>query len=162
MGDAVVPGVEAFSLHNLHLGTGRPQSPWNLYDDIGENGETLSYDATNGRFVEIGFAGTVVAQALGAVAHHGSAPQADPYGIVAAGGTTDLPDNPPDTGAVDGAVSALQFSLGDLAPGQTGSVGVAIIHHGDPDSPQIAIDALDTYVAGRDAAALRHAPGTGA
>ncbi|MGB1701071.1 MAG: hypothetical protein ACPHRO_14025, partial [Nannocystaceae bacterium] len=79
VGDAVVPGVEAFSLHNLHLGTGRPQSPWNLYDDIGENGETLSYDATNGRFVEIGFAGTVVAQALGAVAHHGSAPQVDPY-----------------------------------------------------------------------------------
>ncbi len=153
-GASVVPGVEAFSLHNLHLGTGRPQSPWNLYDDIGENAETLSFDAASGQFVEVGFAGTVVVQALAPVAHHGAAPQADPYGIVAGGGAVDLPDNLPSPGAVDGAVGAFQFSLGDLAPGESQTVGVAVVHHGDPTTSQVAIDALESYVAGRDAATL--------
>lgn len=154
VGASTVPGVEAFSLHNLHLGTGRPQSPWNLYDDIGENGETLSYDAASGRFVEVGFAGTVVVQALSPVAHHGSAPQADPYGIVAGGAAADLPDNTPPAIAVDGAVGAFQFSLGDLAPGQAQTIGVAVVHHGDPLTTQTAIDAIESYVAGRDAETL--------
>ena len=74
--------------------------------------------------------------------------------------TTPAPGHPgnswcgPCLGAVDGAVGAFQFSLGDLAPGESQTVGVAVVHHGDPTTSQIAIDALESYVAGRDAATL--------
>ena len=152
-GGATAPGVEAFSLHNFHLGTGRPQSPWGLFEDIGEDGETLVLDAAAGRYVEIGFAGTLAAQALSPISHYASAPQGDPFGAVNAG-VGDLGDNAPADGAVDGAVSAFQFSLGDLAPGETRAVGVAFVHHPDPVNAQTAVQALDDYVQGRDAAAL--------
>src|SRR5690606_22082616 len=47
-GAAVVPGAQAFTLHNFHLGYGRAQSPWEVHQDIGENGETLVFDGTGG------------------------------------------------------------------------------------------------------------------
>ena len=36
-----LPGVQAFSLSNFHLGYGRANSPWEVGQDIGENGETM-------------------------------------------------------------------------------------------------------------------------
>src|SRR5262249_7802215 len=113
-GTSAASGVQAFSLHNFHLGFGRPGSPYEVGEDNGSNGETLELEAELAR--ERGFAGVVVARALGNVAHAGSAPGQDVYGIVAAGG--DLPDNAPATNAVDDAVSAFQFELGTLEPGE--------------------------------------------
>jgi glycosidase len=152
-GASAATDVQAFSLHNFHLGFGRPASPWDLFTDIGENGETLEVEQSGGgtALVERGFAGVVVARALGDVAHFGTAPGADPYMVVAGGGSANLPDNAPGAGAVDGAVGALQFDLGDLPPGGEAVVGVAFAHHGDPFAGASALAELDTWIAGRDA-----------
>lgn len=155
-GATTVAGAQAFSLHNFHLGFGRPATPWDIFTDIGENGETLEVQTGGGgtALLERGFAGTVVARALGDVAHYGTAPGGDPYAIVAGGSAVDLPDNAPGGGAVDGAVGALQFDLGDLAAGAEAWAGVAFVHHGDPQAGSAALAELDGWVAGRDAEAI--------
>lgn len=68
-GEGPAEGVSAFSLHNFHLGFGRP----GVMADIGESGETVAYDASQGRrdFLERAFAGVVVARALEEVAAAG-------------------------------------------------------------------------------------------
>ncbi|MCX4247814.1 glycoside hydrolase family 15 protein [Paraliomyxa miuraensis] len=155
-GGAPVPGAQAFSLHNFHLGYGRAQSPWEVNQDIGENGETLVFDGTGGgaAFTERGFAGVVAMRAAGSVAHYGAAPDVNVYGIVNAGGFADLPDNPTPDMAATGATGALQFDLGDLMPGQEAWVAVTFVHHGDPFAGAEALGLADGWIAGRDAQAL--------
>ncbi len=150
--DQPVPGVQAFSLHNYHLGYGRPQSPWEVPDDIGENGETITL--AGGDIRERGFAGVIVTRPLGPVVHTGFAPGEDIYGVVANGGTADLPDNTPPPDAVDGSVSAVQYDLGTLAPGQSTWLGVAFAHHADPFAADEVETWLDDYVGGKTAGAL--------
>jgi MYXO-CTERM domain-containing protein len=151
-GPAAAP-AQVFSIHNFHLGFGRPATPFSLFDDIGENGETLAYDTAGGEaaFTERGFAGVVVARALGDVGHFASAPGSSPFAIVDAGGATDLPDNVPGMGAVDGAVSAWQFDLGVVPAGQDAWAGVAFAHDGDPFAGAAVRATVDTWIAGRDA-----------
>src|SRR5690606_24078705 len=48
-GAAPLKDVAAFSLHNFHLGYGRPTRPWDLATDLGANGETLEYDGAGGQ-----------------------------------------------------------------------------------------------------------------
>lgn len=155
-GAVVVPGAQAFTLHNFHLGYGRAQSPWDVHVDIGENGETLLFDGSGGgaAFTERGFAGVMAMRAVGDVAHYGAAPAVNVYGIVNAGGFDDLPDNPTPDMAVTGATGALQFDLGDLQPGQETWVAVTFVHHGDPFAGNEALGLADGWIAGRDAQAL--------
>ncbi|MCH9686776.1 MAG: hypothetical protein K0V04_35410 [Deltaproteobacteria bacterium] len=156
VGPSTVSDAQAFSLHNFHLGYGRAQSPWAVGDDIGENGETLTWDDTGGgaAFTERGFAGVMGIRAVGNATHFGAAPGVDVYGVVNDGGFADLPDNLPPNTATDGATGALQFGLGDLAPGQEAWVAVTVVHHGDPQAGAAALGLADAWIDGRDAQAL--------
>ncbi|MEX1362736.1 MAG: glycoside hydrolase family 15 protein [Nannocystaceae bacterium] len=154
-GPDTVTGAQAFSLHNFHLGFGRAQSPWEVNDDIGENGETLLWDpAGGGSFTERGFAGVFAMRAVGDVAHYGAAPDVNVFEIVNGGGFTDLPDNPTPDMAVTGATGAIQFDLDDLTPGQEAWVAVTFVHHGDPAAGAEALGLADAWIAGRDAQML--------
>jgi MYXO-CTERM domain-containing protein len=155
-GGIAVPGAQAFSLHNVHLGYGRATSSYQVHDDIGENGETLVFDGTGGgaAFTERGFAGVIAMRAVGDVAHYGAAPAVNVYAVVNDGGFDDLPDNPTPDMAATGATGALQFDLGDLAPGQEAWVAVTFVHHGDPFAGAAALGLADGWIAGRDAQAL--------
>jgi MYXO-CTERM domain-containing protein len=151
-GNATANDVQCFSLHNLHLGTGRPSSAWDVGQDIGANNETLEHvmDGGEAYFHERGFAGVVVARALGAIEHFGTTPGANPYAQVQAGG--DLSDNQPN-GTTD-AASAWQFDLGDLAPGQEAWAGVVISHWGDPFAAATVQSWLDDWAADRTPAEI--------
>lgn len=155
-GGAAVPGAQAFSLHNFHLGYGRPLSSFEVQQDIGENGETLLWDGSGGgaAFTERGFAGVVAMRAVGDVAHYGAAPAVNVYQIVADGGFEDLPDNPTVDMGLNGSTGALQFDLGDLQPGQEAWVAITFVHHGDPFAGAEALGLADGWIAGRDAQAL--------
>jgi MYXO-CTERM domain-containing protein len=161
-GAAPVTGVSAFSLHNFHLGFGRYGAIADLQtQDIGENGETITFDGSAGKadFLEKAFAGVVVARALGVPTHHGSssgasAPAANVFSIVDGGGTTDIPDLAGAAPTADGSVSAYQFDIGTLAPGAEAWAGVAFAHDGDPQAGPAVQKWLDTYVAGKGAKAL--------
>src|SRR5439155_21498798 len=64
-GAVAATGVTAFSIQNFHLGFGRP----GVNAEIGEQGETVTFDAAKGDFLERAFAGVVVARPLGTVSH---------------------------------------------------------------------------------------------
>ncbi|WP_437636441.1 glycoside hydrolase family 15 protein [Sorangium sp. So ce854] len=156
-GDVAAEDVAAFSLHNLHLGFGRP----GVMADIGESGETIAYDGAEGRrdFLERAFAGVVAARALEPAARHGassasSPPELDVYRIVEAGAVADLPDLDGAAPTADGSVSAFQWDLGSIGPGEARWVGVAFAHHGDPSgaADPLVQGALDAYVGARGAA----------
>ncbi len=147
-------GVQIFSLHNLHLGYGRPGAN----ADIAENGETVSYDNSAGRadFIEQGFAGVVVARAVTPVAHHAAANAAtpsnmNPYDLVNGGGTANLPDIFGSAGTADGSISAFQIDLGTLAAGQKKWAAVVFAHDGDPLGAASVQSTLDAYVGASDA-----------
>ncbi|WP_434045512.1 MULTISPECIES: glycoside hydrolase family 15 protein [Sorangium] len=156
-GDVAAEDVAAFSLHNLHLGFGRP----GVMADIGESGETVAYDEGEGRrdFLERAFAGVVVARALEPAARHGassasSPPDLDVYRVVEAGAVADLPDLDGAAPTADGSVSAFQWDLGSIGPGEARWVGVVFAHHGDPSGaadPSVR-GALDAYLGAKGAA----------
>jgi hypothetical protein len=150
-GAQIVPGVQAFTQHNLHLGYGRP----GVGQDINFNGETIVYDNSAGKadFLERAFAGVVVARPLGPLARHAIGTGAALYDIVNKGGAQDLP-NVDSIGTADDSVSAYQFNLGDLGPGAEQWCGVAFAHHGDPFGGAAVQGWLDAYVAGRSAQKL--------
>ncbi len=152
-GAAAIKDVAAFSLHNFHLGYGRPTRPWELANDLAANGETIEYDGAGNqaRYRERGFAGTIVTRALGPVSHRGVGPGVDLYGIVKGGVAKDFPDNAPAMGAVDDSVSGFQWTIGELAPGSTQWVGFIVMHDGDPQAGLTTQATLDAFVAGRDA-----------
>ncbi len=156
-GGSSASGVSVFSLHNFHLGFGRP----GVREDIGENGETVSFDANGGNndLLERGFAGIVAARPLATVAHHGGSYGAAPaaenlFQIVAGGAPVDLPDLDAEAPVHDGSVSGFQFDLGDLAAGEERWVGIAFAHHGDPFAGATVQGWLDSYVGNKDAATL--------
>lgn len=157
-GNSKVSGLQAFSLHNFHLGFGRP----GVMQNIGNQGETIGYDGARKDFLERAFAGVVVGRALGPVAHHaawssGAPADKNAYEIVAKGGTTDLPDLNGEAPTGDGSVSAFQFSMPDLDPGAEAWTGVAFAHHPDPFAGAMVQQWLDAYVAGKDARQLYEA-----
>ncbi len=150
-----VAGVEVFSLHNFHLGYGRPTRPWDVGLDLAANGETLEFDMNGGqaRFSERGFAGVVVTRALGAISHRGVSPGADLFAVVD-GGDGDFPDNDPPVVAVDDAVSGFQWSVGELAPGEVAWVGVIVLHEPDPFIGDKTALYLEAFLGDVDAAGL--------
>jgi MYXO-CTERM domain-containing protein len=162
-GASPVAGVSAFTLHNFHMGYGRFGSVAELQTkDIGENGETITFDGSGGKadFLERGFAGVMIGRALGAPAHHAawnaaSTAAQNAFNIVDGGGATDLPDLNGMAPTADGSASAYQFDFGPIAPGEDRWAGVAFVHHGDPiGGDQEALGWLDAYVAGKDAKTL--------
>jgi hypothetical protein len=150
-GAAKATGAAAFSLHNFHMGYGRP----GVMTDIGENGETITLDKSNGKtdFIERAFAGVVVARALGQVEHLGTAPAENVFATVDAGGSANLSDAV-NASYADASVSAFQYGLGDIDPGAEKWVGVAFAHHGDPFAGSMVQGWLDAYVGGKGAKEL--------
>ncbi|RYE94249.1 MAG: glycosyl hydrolase, partial [Myxococcales bacterium] len=152
-GAAPMSGVQAFSIHNFHLGFGRP----GVMENIGNQGETIGYDEAKKDFLERAFAGVVVGRALAPVAHHAawsSTSGQSGFDLVDKGGAVDLPDLTGEAPVGDNSVSAFQQTLGDLAPGAEAWAGVAFAHHGDPFAGATVQGWLDTYVAGQGAKAL--------
>jgi MYXO-CTERM domain-containing protein len=156
-GNTTATGVSVFSLHNFHLGFGRP----GVMNDIGAEGETIAFDGSGGKadLLERAFAGVLVGRALGAPAHHGASSSQSPpgtglYAIVNAGGVADLPDLNGTAPTADDSVSGFQWDLGDLPPGGEGWAGVAFAHHGDPFAGATVQSWLDAYVGGQGAKAL--------
>ena len=155
-GSAPEAGVSAFSLHDFHLGSGRPGVRADkLGQHVGENGESVVYDEANGRrdFLERAFAGVIAARALEPVAltHHGASNNATPdaqhvHQVVNSGGAADLPDFSGSSQPDEGWVSAYQWDLGDIGPGEERWVGVAFAHHPDPLAEGAAQAALDAYL----------------
>lgn len=152
-GTAAATGVSVFSIHNFHLGFGRP----GVNQDIAANGETVDRDVD--RFIERAFAGVVVAQPLGTVSRHAawtpSAPAAqNAYTVVQNGGTTNLQDWTGPASAADDWATAYQFDFGDMAPGAEKWAGVVFAHHGDPFAAPVVKGWLSSYVGTSDAQAL--------
>ncbi|MDC0671903.1 glycoside hydrolase family 15 protein [Nannocystis radixulma] len=141
-------GVQAFSLHNFHLGFGRAKRPWDVYEDIAANGETVEFvGGAEARFRERGFAGTIVTRALTPIVHRGVGPNVDLFGVVAQS-QLDLPDNAAPANAVDDAITAFQWDVGTIMPGAEAWVGIAAIHRGDPFAGAEAETMLDAWIDG--------------
>jgi hypothetical protein len=144
-------GVALFSIHNFHLGFGRP----GVMAKIAENGETISYDAGKGDFLERGFAGVVVTRGLGSIGHHaawnGASPAAANAFSIVDSGAGDLPDVSGDQPTADGSVSAFQSASSDLDPGAEAWFGVVAAHAGDPFAGPAVQGFLDAYAAGKSA-----------
>ncbi|WP_163786448.1 glycoside hydrolase family 15 protein [Myxococcus vastator] len=152
-GAAAVTGVSAFSLHNFHLGFGRP----GVMADLDENGETVELSGDD--FVEKGFAGVLVARPLGAVARKAAWLSAttgaqNAYTVVNGGGGQDLRDFTAQPSAGTGWATAYQFNLGDIPAGAERWVGVAFAHHGDPAAGTTARQWLTEYAGASGAQAL--------
>ncbi len=144
--------VETFSLHNFHLGYGRPQSSFEVGEDLASNGETITtIGAGMDTIHERGFAGVVVARALDSASHFGLGPTSPVYDLVLSG--ADLPEiEQPAT--TDDAISAWQFDLGVVEPGGEAWAGVLFAHSGDPFGGDTVEGWIDEFVAGRGAAQL--------
>lgn len=152
-GATTVTGVSAFSLHNFHLGFGRP----GVMTDLAANGETVAVGA-NKDLLERAFAGVVVARPLSppsrvAAWTPGSSNAENAFRVVAQT-TADLVDRSGDLGVADDWASAFQFDAGDLPAGEERWVAVAVVHHGDPFAGATAQAWLDAWVAGRTARQL--------
>lgn len=152
VGTSTITGVSAFSLHNFHLGYGRP----GVSQELQSNGESVTIAA--GRDVlERGFAGVVVARPLGATkasAWNPSSTAADNAFRVVEQTTNDLNDRAGDLGVADDWASAFQSDTADLAPGQERWFGVVVAHHADPFAGAQTQAAVDAWVAGRTAQQL--------
>jgi GH15 family glucan-1,4-alpha-glucosidase len=153
-GSATATGVSVFSLHNFHLGFGRP----GVNQELQEDGETVLRDGD--LLVERAFAGVIVARPLGTVSRRSawnlnSLDAQNAYKVVQGGGTADLPDwTGPQSSAETGWATAYQFNLGDLAAGAEAWAGVVFAHHGDPFAEATVKGWLSGYVGSSGAQAL--------
>lgn len=153
-GTTAVSGVSAFSLHNFHLGFGRP----GVRQELASNGETVVISGARD-VEERGFAGVVVARPVGAVtraaAWNPSSPAAqNAYQVVNGGGVGDLVDRTGDLGVSDDWATGFQFDVGALQPGQSAWVAVVVAHHGDPFGVATVQAWLDGFVGAKSAADL--------
>lgn len=154
-GQAKVTNVGAFSLHNFHLGFGRP----GVREETSANGETAVFHPERNELEERGFAGVIAARPLGTIAHRAAFPSSstgpgNAYEVVNNGGTADLADLAGAAPTADDTVTAYQFTSGDLEPGAEVWTGVAFAHHGDPQAIATAQAALAAYVGQKTAKQL--------
>ncbi|HZI16375.1 MAG TPA: glycoside hydrolase family 15 protein [Myxococcus sp.] len=152
-GTVAAPAVSAFSLHNFHLGFGRP----GVMSEVEENGETVELSGND--FVERGFAGVVVAKPLGTPARKAAwlstaTGNANGFNAVNGGGSTDLQEFTAQPSAGTGWASAYQFNLGDIPAGEERWVGVAFAHYGNPGGGATARQWLTEYAGASGAKAL--------
>jgi hypothetical protein len=136
--------------------------------DIGEQNETVIFDGSGGKatFTERAFAGVVVSRALAPASRHGASNAGTPaaqnvYSIVNNGGAADIPDLNGSGGLANGWVTAYQFDLGDLDPGESAWVGVVSAHHADPFADADVKGWLDAYAGNTNVSALVDAEITG-
>ncbi|MBI5500430.1 MAG: hypothetical protein HY907_09315 [Deltaproteobacteria bacterium] len=134
--------VSLFTIHNLHLGSGRPEP--------GMDGERILWDGTAGAYVETGPSGAAAAYLPGSTpSRHACSPN-NPWPAVNAG--SDLVDTA-DSGTVSDAVAGFQYDLGPLPAGA--SVSRAALAGLDASgSSASALSDLRGWVGGRDAEAI--------
>lgn len=156
-GASAVTGLKVFSLHNFHLGFGRP----GVMQDIGSNGETVVISTGAGaakNIEERGFAGCIVTRPLGASRitawNPASTQQDNAYAVVNAGGSTNFSSLSGDLGVADDWASAAAFETGTLEPQAEAWVAIIVAHHQDPFAGAVVSDWVDAYVGLRDAKAL--------
>jgi len=114
-GSAPSAALSLFSIHNLHMGGGRPEP--------GSDGEHISWDAAAGAYTETGPSGAAAAcLALTAPSRHACSPN-NPWDAVRAG--NDL-TNTDDSGTVSDAVSGFQWDVGPLSVGASVTCGVVV------------------------------------
>ncbi len=152
-GTTAVTGVRAYSLHNFHLGFGRP----GVMSKLQANGETIVVHAGR-ELEERGFAGVVVSRPIGPVSKAAAwtpASTAAENGFRVVNETQgELLDRSGALPTGDDWASAFQFDLGDLAPGQSQWVAVVVAHHGDPFAVATVRSWLDAFVSGASAQQL--------
>ena len=138
-GSTASGAVSLFAIHNLHLGSGRPET--------GTDGERIVWDATDGSFAETGPSGAAfVYRPLGTPSRHACSPN-NPWSAVNAG--ADLVDTA-DSGVLDDAVAGFQLDLGPLSAGASQEWG-AIIGFDAGGDAAAARTRLRDWVTGRDA-----------
>lgn len=127
--------VSVYGLFNFHLGSGSPKPS--------ASQETIAWDGARDAFMEWGPSGLTVGYgSIGASAHHGSSPQ-NPYPALNAGQS--LADNAGTGGSADDAVGGLEWSLGDLAPGETKWAGSYVVLD-DKSNVAPRIDAVKAWI----------------
>ena len=140
-GAEALTDLGAYSLHNLHLGEGRPGPEL----EIGAQNETLVIGST---IEERGFAGVAVLRPLSpptvATGWYPGAAWANPHEVVASGDGVLTPQSG-DLGSHEDSVSYLGWDLGDLAPGETARVGLVLAHHPDPFAAASLADDLEAW-----------------
>ena len=149
LGAAPVADLAAFSLHNLHLGEGRPGPT----EEIGAENETIVIHDASGGIEERGFAGVTALRALPAAtvstAWWSSAGGTNPWQVVQDGASVDLVPSEGDLGYNDDSVSYLQWTHGALPPGESAWFGLVLAHHGDPFAYPALSAEVDGWVAAR-------------
>jgi GH15 family glucan-1,4-alpha-glucosidase len=152
-GPGTATNVGAFSLHNLHLGKGRPgvmQTP--------EAAAEAVIIALDRAISERGFAGVVVARGIGSVARssawNAASQAADNAFLIVDQGSGNLVDRRGTLGLGDDWATALQFDHGALQGGDEFWSAVVMAHEGDPFADAKVLASIDAYVAGRGAKAL--------
>jgi hypothetical protein len=131
--------VSLFAIHNLHLGSGRPET--------GMDGEHISWDGTAGAYTETGPSGAAAAYLpLTAPSRHACSPN-NPWPVVSAGG--DLV-NTDDSGTMSDAVAGFQWDVSPLSAGASVTRGVVVgLDSAGGAGPLVA--ALRDFAGGRTA-----------
>jgi GH15 family glucan-1,4-alpha-glucosidase len=128
--------VSIFSIHNFHLGSGRP--------DPGTDGERIQWDGTS--YTETGAGGAaVVYRPVPAPSHYACSPN-NPYPAVQAG--QDLTDTA-DSGVMDDAVAGFQWDATPMQPNESAWAAVVIGHNVFANDAEVKT-AISTYVSGKD------------
>lgn len=135
--------VDAYMMFNFHLGSGAP--------DPDPSGETITWDATRGAWMEWGPSGAAIAYgSIGSASHHSASPD-NPYQLLGSG--ADLTDNAGTGGTYDDAAAGLQWSLGSVAQGSVAWSGsFVVLDSGGDVAPHI--DAVESWLKGRSAEQL--------
>ncbi|MFP2927780.1 glycoside hydrolase family 15 protein [Pyxidicoccus sp. 3LG] len=152
-GTSTAPGVSAFSLHNFHLGFGRP----GVMAETDENGETV--ELAGDVFTEKGFAGVLAARPLGTVERRAAwlataTGNANAFNVVNGGGNADLQAYTAQPASGTGWATAYQFNFGDIPAGAERWAGVAFAHHANPEAGATARQWLTDYAGTSDAKAV--------
>ncbi len=133
--------LSAYSLHNLHLGEGRPGPE----QEIGAQNETVVLGDT---IEERGFAGVIAVQPLVAplltTSWHPAAGVQNPFDQVATG-SGGLAARTGDQGTHDDQVTYFQWELGTVDPGQTVRTGFVLAHHPDPFAVSTLVGELEAW-----------------
>ncbi len=151
-GAATVTGVSAFSLHNFHMGFGRP----GVMAELEQNGETV--ERAGDAFSEKGFAGVLAMRPVGPVARKAAwlssaTGSANAFTVVNTG-TQDIAEYTAEPASGTGWATAYQFNFGDVPAGAERWAAVVFAHHGDPGAGATARQWLADYQGALDARGL--------
>ncbi|MFT6397127.1 MAG: GH15 family glucan-1,4-alpha-glucosidase [Bradymonadia bacterium] len=134
--------VNLYGLVNANLGDGRPGAR----EEIGAAFETIRVDGS--AVIEQGYAGTIAVRPLPDTSNttHSPATFYDQVALLG-GGDLPLPSLSPVLG--DEQASAYQWTVPDIAPGESVWVGLVVGHDPNPDFDEGRLAAIDAWVSGR-------------